>query len=57
MYAEKGELVIERYSPLDAKGDCCPTLFTRARYKWHGERFQQDGKEEITANPEGHGGW
>lgn len=64
-YAENGELVIELYGngkviggDLYAEdgttgGDCCPTHFTRARYQWQGNRFQQKGKEEILSNPVG----
>ena len=55
VYAEKGELVIERYSPVNSKGDCCPTLFTRARYKWQDKHFEQGGKEETLPNTEGYG--
>ena len=55
VYAENGELVIERYSPVNSKGDCCPTLFTRARYKWQNKHFEQGGKEEKIPNSEGHG--
>jgi hypothetical protein len=54
VYAENSELVIERYSPVESKGDCCPTQFTRARYRWQGNHFQQEGKEETLPNPEGH---
>ena len=55
VYAERGELVIERYSPVNSKGDCCPTLFTRARYKWQDKHFEQGGKEEALPNSDGHG--
>jgi hypothetical protein len=55
VYAENGELVIERYIPLNSKGDCCPTIFTRARYKWQAEHFQEKGKEEGLPNSDGHG--
>ena len=55
VFAEKGELVIEQYSPVNSKGDCCPTLFTRARYKWKDKHFEQGGKEEVLPNSEGHG--
>lgn len=41
VYAENGELVVERYSPVNSKGDCCPTLFTRSRYKWQDKHFEQ----------------
>ena len=65
VYAENGELVIELYGKgkmiegdLYAEdgmtgGDCCPTHFTLLRYKWQGNRFQQNGKEEIRSNPVG----
>lgn len=46
-YAMNGDLIVEKYSPIGAKGDCCPTHFTRAHYKWDGNRFKQNGKEKI----------
>lgn len=52
VYAENGQLVIERFSPVGKKGDCCPTRFTRTRYEWRGYRFQQKGKEETWPIPE-----
>lgn len=55
VYAEKGELVIERYSPVNSKGDCCPTLFARTHYKWQGKHFEQGGNEEALRNSEGLG--
>ncbi len=36
-------------------GDCCPSHFTRARYKWNGKRFVLRGEPEVLSNPEGHG--
>jgi hypothetical protein len=32
---------------------CCPKHFTRSRYRWAGERFQQTGKQEVFPNPSG----
>jgi hypothetical protein len=55
VYAENGELVVERYSPVKSKGDCCPTLFARLRYEWQRTHFQQRGKEEILPNSENTG--
>lgn len=52
VYAQNGELVLERFSPLGKKGDCCPTRFTRVRYQWRGDRFHPKGKEEILPIPE-----
>lgn len=67
-YAENGRLVIELYGkdkligknlyesdPFALEGVCCPKLFTRARYRWQGDHFQQEGKEAVLPNPEGHG--
>ncbi|HYE73080.1 MAG TPA: hypothetical protein VEF04_07115 [Blastocatellia bacterium] len=63
IFAEHGELVIELYgkgkiigSDLFAEdgmlgGDCCPTHFTRARYRWNGKRFVLKGKPEVLPNP------
>lgn len=55
VYSDKGELVIERYSPVNSKGACCPTLFTRTYYKWQHKQFDQSGKEEALPNSEEHG--
>ena len=68
VYSERGELVVELYGkdrsigkplykfdPYATEGLCCPKFFTRARYKWQGDRFQQEEKEEVLPNPEGHG--
>lgn len=58
LYFENDEFVIEldgknKYIGGDlyaedetSKGDCCPTMFTRARYKWNGKRFALQGKPE-----------
>ena len=66
VYGEKGELVVELYGKGKvigtdlygpdgmSGGDCCPTHFTRARYKWNGDRFVRRGKLEVLSNPEGH---
>lgn len=55
---ENGELVIElegknKYIGGDlyaedetSSGACCPTMYTRARYKWNGKRFVMQGKPE-----------
>lgn len=59
IYGEDGELVVE----LEGKdkvigknlfaedktsaGACCPTLFTRTRYKWDGKRFRPKAPPEI----------
>jgi hypothetical protein len=55
LYAESGDLMLERYSPVGSRGDCCPTLFTRARFEWQDNRFRQKGKEETLPNPQAHG--
>lgn len=44
---ENGDLILERYSPIGAEGDCCPTHFTRTHYEWRNNRFKQKGKSEI----------
>lgn len=36
-------------------GDCCPSHFTRARYKWNGKRFVLRDEPEVLPNPEKHG--
>jgi hypothetical protein len=61
--AENGYLLVELYGngkilgkDLEAedktnRGACCPTLFTRARYKWTGNRFRLASKPEVLPNP------
>jgi hypothetical protein len=61
--AENGYLLVELYGngkilgkDLDAedetnRGACCPTLFTRARYKWTGKGFRLASKPEVLPNP------
>jgi len=65
--AENGEIVLELYGQdrflLGAKETgkitndreqlCCPTYFTRTRYKWNGKNFQLQGKRLtfLTADP------
>jgi hypothetical protein len=35
-----------------ARGACCPTMYTRARYKWNGAKFALEGKpESFPLNP------
>jgi hypothetical protein len=29
-----------------SQGDCCPTMYTRTRYKWNGRRFVRQGQPE-----------
>jgi hypothetical protein len=55
VYAENGKLVLETYSPIDKKADCCPLYFNRVRYIWRNDRFNYESKEERLSNPEGHG--
>lgn len=59
--AENGELVIQLYGQdryllgeletMKITGDeeqiCCPTWFTRTRYKWNGNVFELEGKRET----------
>lgn len=61
IYAENGNLVIELFGKDRAiggdlyqgdEGLCCPSLFTRARYKWTGKHFELISKETIS-NPRG----
>jgi len=60
---ENGYLLVELYGngkiigkDLDAedktnRGACCPTLFTRAHYKWIGNGFRLASKPKILPNP------
>ena len=61
-YADHGQLVIELFgkdriigSDLygGEEGLCCPSSFTRARYKWNGTKFRLDGAPEVLPNPTG----
>lgn len=61
--AENGALVIELFGIGAVIGkelydtedvpDCCPEHYTRTKYKWQENRFQQDGPEEVLPNPSG----
>jgi len=59
-YADRGELVVELYGKnrvigsnlyLDDEAACCPSSFTRARYRWDGGKFQLTGAPEVLPNP------
>jgi hypothetical protein len=61
VYAENGQLVIELFGKdrvisgqlyRGEEGLCCPSLFTRTRYRWTGTRFEQLSKE-VLKNPKG----
>lgn len=57
VYAKDGELVVELYGrgtqvegnlgSTEPVGLCCPRSFTRTRYRWGSNRFQQHGEIEI----------
>ncbi|SRR5258708_3200784 len=59
VYGENGELVVELegkdkvigrnlYEDDGTKnGDCCPTYFTRTRYRWSGKQFQKSARPEV----------
>jgi hypothetical protein len=61
--AENGRLLVELYGngkiigkdlyaeDKTNRGACCPTLFTRARYKWTGNRFRLASKPKVLPNP------
>jgi hypothetical protein len=61
--AENGHLLVELYGngktlgkdlyaeDKTNRGACCPTLFTRARYKWTGKGFRLASKPEVLPNP------
>jgi hypothetical protein len=61
--AENGYLLVELYGnrrilgkdfyeeDKTNRGACCPTLFTRARYKWAGNRFRLASQPEVLPNP------
>jgi hypothetical protein len=47
-YAEAGNYVLELNSSEQSRGDCCPTKFERAKYKWNGKEFRQTKKEVLS---------
>ena len=59
IYAENEKLVIELagknkiiggdlYAPDGTStGACCPTVFTRTKYRWVGDRFRRSGEAEV----------
>jgi len=59
VFAENGQLVVELngwdkiigrnlYEEDGTnRGACCPTFFTRTRYKWTNKHFQQQGNAEV----------
>jgi len=59
VYAENGQLVIELFGKdrviggqlyRGEEGLCCPSSFTRTRYKWTGKHFKEVGRETLN-NP------
>jgi hypothetical protein len=59
VYADNGQLVIELFGKdrviggqlyRGEEGLCCPSSFTRTRYKWTGKRFE-DISREVFENP------
>jgi hypothetical protein len=63
IFAENGELIIELFGVRALIGkdlygtenvpDCCPEHYTRTKYKWFENHFQQDGPEIVLLNPSG----
>jgi hypothetical protein len=57
VYAENGELVVELFGKgtqiggelgsTEPVGLCCPRSFTRTRYQWRSNHFQQRGEIEV----------
>jgi len=47
VYAENGQLVVELYSSVGSRGDCCPSRFTRTHYEWREGHFRQKRKETL----------
>lgn len=50
VYAEHGALVIDRFSPIGKNG-AFATQFSRTRFFWRGNRFEQEGASELLPNP------
>lgn len=53
VHSQDGDLIVEKFSSVNSNGDCCPSLFTRTRYKWRVSQFERIGKEETLPNPRG----
>jgi len=67
IFQNNGELVVELFgvtnlvngswkttTPEDKKrGDCCPTLYTRTKFKWNGIQFVIHGSPEVFDIPQG----
>lgn len=61
--AENGALVIELFGVGTMIGkdlydtedvpDCCPEHYTRTKYNWQEDRFQQEGPQDVLPNPSG----
>src|SRR2546425_1142334 len=56
VYADNGQLVIELFGKdrviggqlyTGEEGLCCPSSFTRTRYKWTGKHFEEVGRETL----------
>ena len=61
IYAENGELIVETFGdnkfennewkfdyPKDKfRGDCCPTAYTKIRFKWNGRKFVAGATPEV----------
>jgi hypothetical protein len=57
VYADQGDLVVELYGEgarVDGEiyvgvpnGCCCPTVFTRTRYRWLDDHFESHGDSEV----------
>ncbi len=60
VYSEKGELVVETFGdskfendkwdfkfPEKFAGYCCPTAYTKIRFKWNGENFAATSKPKL----------
>jgi len=60
-YAEKNELIVELFGDSKFEDDkwnftipegkfsglCCPTVYTKSRFKWNGEKFVVEGTPEL----------
>jgi hypothetical protein len=53
VYADRGELVLELFSPEGAQGDCCPIKFLRRRYRWVGNAFCPVNRPSTLLIPDG----
>lgn len=51
IYGENENLVVERFSPEEKSGDCCPKYYIKETYKWNKNVFEKQTQEKFL-NPQ-----